>query len=114
MAVKLIMANWSIAQGLTFDQQLTGGIRYLDPRVQKAYSSVNFVHGLVESPITDLYDQVKSFYGRIENAKEVIILDFQHLYGFSDQHKTDFAAELQTQFADMLIAKSVGSDATLD
>ncbi|XP_067211465.1 PI-PLC X domain-containing protein 3 [Linepithema humile] len=82
---KPIILNWSITQRDDVKQQLNGGIRYLDLRVatKPRTKDIYFLHGLYGSEITrpllDVADWLTS------HANEVIILDFQHFYAFTDE-----------------------------
>ncbi|WP_019961786.1 outer membrane protein assembly factor BamB family protein [Woodsholea maritima] len=109
-----IIAPWSIAQGQNFKQQLDGGVRYLDLRLQHTSSGFNFVHGLVGSPLSDLLEQVTAFYAEAGNEKEVIMLDFQHLFGMDDASTKDLINQLHTTFGDKLIPAATGTNVTLD
>ncbi|CAN7634706.1 PQQ-binding-like beta-propeller repeat protein [Phenylobacterium sp. LjRoot225] len=111
--VGAVLAMWSIAQGQTFLQQLEGGIRYLDLRLQNVAGQMNFVHGLVSAPLSDLVSQLSQFYADPENGQEVIILDFQHTFGMDDASTQALMAQLQTLGA-QLIPRSVGTNVTLD
>jgi hypothetical protein len=113
--VKLVISLWSITQSMNFLDQLLSGVRYLDLRVQKVGSEYNFIHSLVGPKVDELFEQVNLFYSTPANANEVIILDFQHTFGFlTPQDKTDFLNLVQTKFGDLLIPSSVGNDVTLN
>ncbi|XP_046752754.1 PI-PLC X domain-containing protein 3 [Diprion similis] len=84
MVAKPVIFNWSITQHDDVKAQLNGGIRYLDLRVAKkdGLNEICFLHGLygasIEEPLEDIADWLTSHPG------EVVILDFQHFYQFSD------------------------------
>lgn len=109
-----VVASCAVAQGQNFLQQLQGGIRYLDLRLQNDRGSMNFVHGLVGAPLSDLIDQVKTFYNDSANAKEVIILDFQHVFGMDTTSESTLMTDLKNAFGNKLIPASTGTDVTLD
>lgn len=81
---KPIIFNWSITQYENVKEQLNGGIRYLDLRVatNPRDQDIYFLHGLYGSKI---YPPLKSIADWLaEHANEVVILDFQHFYLFSE------------------------------
>ncbi|EFC45701.1 predicted protein [Naegleria gruberi] len=88
--IKQFVAPWFKNQECTIYQQLNQGIRHLDLRVCKmsgvSSSELKFVacHGLASVTIANVLRQVKQFLN--DNKKEVVTLDFNHLYGFSTQN----------------------------
>lgn len=82
---KPIILNWSITQLDDVRQQLNGGIRYLDLRVatKPSTGNIHFLHGLygaeVSKPLADVANWLTS------HANEVVILDFQHFYAFTNE-----------------------------
>ncbi|XP_071558280.1 PI-PLC X domain-containing protein 3 [Temnothorax nylanderi] len=82
---KPIILNWSVTQRDDIKQQLNGGVRYLDLRVatKPRTNNIYFLHGLygaeVSKPLLDVADWLTS------HANEIVILDFQHFYAFTDQ-----------------------------
>jgi len=82
---KPIILNWSLTQLDDIKQQLNGGIRYLDLRVatKPRTNNIYFLHGLygaeINKPLLDVADWLTS------HANEIVILDFQHFYDFTDQ-----------------------------
>lgn len=87
---KPIILNWCITQSDDIKQQLNGGIRYLDLRVatKPRSKTVYFLHGLygseVTKPLKDIADWLTS------HTNEIVILDFQHFYDFTDDDHTSF------------------------
>lgn len=111
--VKPIIINWSMAQSTDFSHQLALGIRYLDLRVQGA-GSFNFVHGLVASPVTDLFNQINNFLAQPGSDKEVILLDFNHFYGMTPALHAQLAAMILKAFGNKLAPASLGAGVTLN
>lgn len=107
-----ITKSWAVSQPLDFYHQLTSGIRYFDIRLQ-ANGSLAFVHGLVGSPVTELFDQVNAFLSQPGNEREIILLDLNHFYGFDDQAHDVFAATLLQTFGMKLAPASLGPDVKL-
>ncbi|KAL6264745.1 hypothetical protein P5V15_004843 [Pogonomyrmex californicus] len=85
LVAKPIILNWSITQRDDIKRQLNGGIRYLDLRVatKPGTNDIYFLHGLygaeVSKPLLDVANWLSS------HANEIVILDFQHFYAFTDQ-----------------------------
>ncbi|KAL0821612.1 hypothetical protein ABMA28_005061 [Loxostege sticticalis] len=80
--------RWTITQANDTMQQLLLGIRYLDLRLatKKGTDNFYFTHGLYAEEISGALNQVKSFVE--SHPGEVVILDFQHFYGFQpDDHQ---------------------------
>lgn len=82
---KPIIFNWAITQQDNIKAQLNGGIRYLDLRVATKPSDgdIYFLHGLYGSKIYEPLQQVAEWLS--SHSNEIIILDFQHFYSFSDE-----------------------------
>ena len=78
LAVMQVIADWAKTQGYTIRQQLDAGIRYLDLRVVKSDENYYICHSLYSINVDVLIADVKSFIEK--NPKEIIILDFNHLY----------------------------------
>ncbi|CAF1031743.1 unnamed protein product [Adineta ricciae] len=85
-----IIKNWSITQNLTFAEQLQIGIRYFDLRVcrttnesQSKRSPFTFTHGLLGGLVRDGLEEINAFLN--QHSKEVVLLDFNHFYDFTDQ-----------------------------
>lgn len=95
---KPIILNWCITQRDDIKQQLNGGIRYLDLRVatKPGDKTVYFLHGLygseVTKPLKDIADWLTS------HTNEIVILDFQHFYDFTDDDHIRFIDEIHRIF----------------
>ncbi|KAG7188953.1 hypothetical protein KM043_008552 [Ampulex compressa] len=81
---KPIIFNWSITQHEGIKEQLNGGIRYLDLRVatKPRDEGIYFLHGLYGSKVDQPLRQISEWLST--HPTEVLILDFQHFYSFSD------------------------------
>lgn len=91
---KSLIAAWAKAQGQNFYEQLTSGIRYLDLRVQNVEMKFSITHTLISTELDTLFTQIRQFYDEPENAKEILILDFSHFYGFCDGNIVELKAKL--------------------
>ncbi|XP_026495492.1 PI-PLC X domain-containing protein 3 isoform X1 [Vanessa tameamea] len=80
--------RWTITQAVDALQQLLIGIRYFDLRLATKTGSDDFyfTHGVYAGEIYQPLKQIKDFI--YEHPYEVVILDFQHFYGFTpDDHQ---------------------------
>ena len=78
--VKSLVSKWALTQTWDIKQQLCGGIRYFDLRVayRKESDDFYFVHGLYGHAVDEVLEEIRVFL--TENPKEVVLLDFNHLY----------------------------------
>lgn len=83
---KNIIYKWSITQNQCFAKQMEHGIRYFDMRV--AYESTTkeytFLHGLFGQSYQLIFKDINEFLNK--HPKEIVILDFNHLYIEGTQH----------------------------
>ncbi|CAH0720406.1 unnamed protein product, partial [Brenthis ino] len=80
--------RWTITQAIDALQQLLIGIRYFDLRLATKTGSEDFffTHGVYAGEIYQPLQQIKQFVD--SHPYEVVILDFQHFYGFTqDDHQ---------------------------
>lgn len=86
---KRIIYNWCCTQSFDCKQQLEAGIRYFDLRVAKCPddSLLYIVHGLYGTEVKNVLKTMQEFL--TTHSKEVLLLDFQHLYEMDhfDHHK---------------------------
>lgn len=80
--LKFFMVNWSKTQTYKAADQLIRGIRYFDLRIGTKSSTEDLfiVHGLYSATVQSCLEEVRSFLDT--HTQEVVILDFQHFYGF--------------------------------
>ncbi|KAI4499376.1 hypothetical protein M0802_005636 [Mischocyttarus mexicanus] len=81
---KPVIYNWSVTQKDHVKEQLNGGIRYLDLRVamKKRDNNIYFLHGLYGSEVIKPLVEVVSWLN--DHPNEIIIIDFQHFYRFTE------------------------------
>ncbi|XP_054710629.1 PI-PLC X domain-containing protein 3-like [Uloborus diversus] len=86
---KRIIYNWCCTQSFDCKQQLEAGIRYFDLRVAKRAEDglLYIVHGLYGAETKNVLKSMQEFLAT--HSKEVVLLDFQHLYEMNhfDHHK---------------------------
>ncbi|HEY2028353.1 MAG TPA: phosphatidylinositol-specific phospholipase C domain-containing protein [Myxococcales bacterium] len=86
-------------QEVTLSRQLEAGVRYLDLRVCAVPGEPRrfFMHHTwVGAPAAEALDQIDAF--SRAHPREILLLDFQHLSGFDDADRRQFAAELEQRF----------------
>ncbi|XP_038069136.1 PI-PLC X domain-containing protein 3-like [Patiria miniata] len=95
---KKIVYSWSVTQSLTFRQQLDRGIRYFDLRVStmNGKPELYFVHGLYGAEVGTCLREIKAWTD--EHPKEVIFLDFNHLYEMQEADHEQLVATLLSVF----------------
>ena len=100
--MKSFVNKWALTQSWDVKQQLCGGIRYFDLRVayRKASDEFRFVHGLFGLTVDEMLEEVKKFL--TENPKEVVLLDFNHLYGMEIEEHLRLASLIDQYFGTML------------
>jgi hypothetical protein len=94
--LKRFFARWSKAQDKTIMEQLEAGIRYFDLRVlRRSDGEFYIVHGMYSDNINNVFADVNRF---LENhPKEIVILDFNHLYHFKSDHE-NFIGKINGSF----------------
>ena len=99
---KNIIYKWSITQDLHIYEQLKMGIRYFDLRVAYNEATKKFyvVHGLYGLTYSALFEEFKKFLQ--QHPKEVLILDFNHLYDFKAEQNKEFMKLIEESFTGML------------
>jgi len=81
---KDIIMRWSLTQNATITEQLKAGVRYFDmrPGYLSEPDDFFFTHGIYGDKIAKMLEEMKSFLEA--NPKEVLIVDFNHFYSFTD------------------------------
>lgn len=85
--IKKVTRKWAITQKRSIKQQLQDGIRYLDLRVCKAEDdNLYLCHSLVADRIETVIKEIGEFAD--DHKKEILLIDFNHFYGMTDQSHT--------------------------
>lgn len=94
--------NWVITQHSSLTEQLRKGIRYLDLRLATKTDAKDlyFVHGLYGEKIYNILHDVRSFLD--SHLKEIVILDFQHFYAFTEDDHTHLLEMIHSIFGSRL------------
>uniref|UniRef100_A0A0X3Q3X1 PI-PLC X domain-containing protein 3 n=2 Tax=Schistocephalus solidus TaxID=70667 RepID=A0A0X3Q3X1_SCHSO len=122
-----LSAKWARAQDANLTEQLTAGLRYFDLRVLQTGSiesdslrvssaaicpgTFYFVHGQFAREVTSELFNVRTFLR--ENPKEVVILDFNHIYQCDDASALRLQTSVKQVFPGML-APHTGSIPSLN
>ncbi len=108
--VTKIAADWSRAQGRTVTEQLQDGIRYFDMRVVYRESRKKFYtcHGLYGEELSKVLKEMNEFLNK--HPREVVILDFNHLYNMKPPKTGDKHNELMTLIQGTFDKKMVPGD----
>ena len=111
---KSIQAPWSKSQDETILQQLRGGVRFLDLRVQ-ALGRNNFaiVHSMVSVSINDILDDIVTFCNDPVSSQEIILLSITKKYKM-DGHEDELANLIKTKLGSLLIDRMDPSTVTLN
>ncbi len=89
---KKFLVEWSKTQDFSILHQLKIGIRYLDIRLCRINGNIYVCHGLTSVELCVALTQIKDFLK--ENTKEIIILDIQHIYGFSGSQSDEILEQI--------------------
>ncbi|XP_034947085.1 PI-PLC X domain-containing protein 3 [Chelonus insularis] len=97
-----IIFNWSVTQYESVIQQLNGGIRYLDLRLasKPTDNEIYFVHGLFGDEVSQHLINISNWL--VIHSSEIIIIDCQHFYAFSDEHHHYFLRKIKSIFGNMI------------
>lgn len=96
--------KWFKTQNLSFTEQLKSGIRYFDLRIIKHRETgeIHFVHGLYSrSIVTDYLKDIRNFLDK--NQKEIVILDFNHIYDMDNDDHNILCTEIETIFSGIML-----------
>ncbi|VDM34320.1 unnamed protein product [Hydatigera taeniaeformis] len=87
---KSLSARWGRTQSVGLSEQLAAGIRYFDLRVirRDIDDLCYFVHGQFAKEVSEELVSIRSFLQ--EHPKEVVLLDFNHLYSFFTPDSASF------------------------
>lgn len=77
-------------------------IRYFDLRLATKANDTNLytVHALYGEPIIKELMYIKTFL--VSHNKEIVVLDFQHFYSFSETNHKQFLSNLKSLFHNMI------------
>lgn len=94
------------AQEAPLSAQLAAGVRYLDLRVCAVRDDAGGVafythHTFLGAPLAQVLDDLDRFLRA--HPREIVIVDFQHLNGFTDDDRAALAGELERRFGPRML-----------
>ncbi|XP_028129873.1 PI-PLC X domain-containing protein 3 [Diabrotica virgifera virgifera] len=100
---KEVIARWSRTQSFLANDQLIRGIRYFDIRTSTKEGTDEFyiVHSLYSVPLQGCLNEINAFLST--HPQEVVILDFQHFFGFDDSIHKRLTQDIINTFGGKLI-----------
>lgn len=96
--------RWFKTQNLDFTEQLKIGVRYFDLRIIKhpVTRDIRFVHGLFSrKTVKEYLKDIRKFLD--ENKKEVVLLDFNHIYNMDKNDHISLCTEMESTFNGMML-----------
>ncbi|XP_066139925.1 PI-PLC X domain-containing protein 3-like [Euwallacea fornicatus] len=98
-----VMANWSRTQAFDVRQQLEAGIRFFDLRLclNSDDGDLYFCHGLYSTEVRGVFANLSSYLD--DHPNEVVILDCQHFYNFTDATHSEVMRMLKDSLGSKLI-----------
>ncbi|XP_008557724.1 PI-PLC X domain-containing protein 3 isoform X1 [Microplitis demolitor] len=113
---KPLIFNWSVTQYDDVVQQLNGGVRYLDFRlatkarnndndIERNDDDVYFLHGLYGDEVTQHLVEINHWL--LSHPGEIVIIDCQHFYSFSERVHGKFVSKLKNIFKNLMCPSTV-------
>lgn len=104
---KPVMVNWAKTQDMSFYDSLQHGIRYFDLRLcgeDQDHNKIEPVlcHSLSGTKVSNLVSEVDQFLREKDHGKEIIILDFNHIYGIDANQFATLKKTLWDHFSDKI------------
>ncbi|XP_040563649.1 PI-PLC X domain-containing protein 3 [Lepeophtheirus salmonis] len=100
---------WSRCQNLDVNNQLMVGVRYFDIRLAvKSKREIRVIHALYGDEISPLLQKIRDFLQI--HKDEVVILDFQHMYAFKEEHHNQLEALIDVTFGKWICPHSVAKE----
>ncbi len=110
--IRPIVAGWSKTQPYSISDQLNNGIRYFDFRVCYAKSDFYLCHTMLGDLVTDALKNIQTF--AQAHPSEIIIIDFNHFYGITDNAiETALLTTLKNNLDDLAVPNTYNSKSTM-
>lgn len=110
--VRRFIRRWATTQRYSVVKQLYAGVRYFDIRLAvplpAKLDEVRVLHALYGSCIQQLLSHINAFLNN--HSREIVILDFNHLYNFNDSEYIKFLGMVESVFGQKLCLR--GEDVT--
>lgn len=100
--------SWLLTQAYTIRQQLEHGVRYLDIRTSYQEGRFMFCHGLYACDNLQPLEEINSFLDT--HPKEVVILDFQHVYNCDRQRHQKYCETISAIFRSKILPRNGGME----
>lgn len=110
---KEIIYKWAVTQTLTFEEQLSQGLRYFDLRISSkpGKEDLYFIHMLYGLSVEDGLKQINRYLD--DHPREVVLLDLNHFYNVTeDQHNALITAFVEI-FGEKVCPRQDIKDVTL-
>ncbi len=92
-----VQRDWSKSQAQTTLQQLAGGIRYIDLRVESSGDRFQVVHSLVSTDMDNVLRDVKAFYAaQGYQSREIVLLDINHTYRMTAESDSKLVEKIKS------------------
>jgi len=113
--VKSIIYKWSKCQNMDVEEQLNNGVRYIDIRLgilpkkycngeSESLDKFRVIHALYGESINRPLAKIQKFLE--DHSGEVVILDFQHTYSFTDEDHNFLVERIENIFKNKLCPKT--------
>ena len=86
----------AITQTLDFENQLNIGIRYFDLRIALLHDELYYLHAMYGERVMPTLRIIKNFLEK--HKSEIVILDFQKIYGMSNKRKASELTKIKLLF----------------
>ncbi|KAJ7144422.1 PLC-like phosphodiesterase [Mycena epipterygia] len=109
------VSKWAKTQSFSFLEQLNYGVRFFDLRIGVSTydQSLRIVHTLESNePLQTMLEPIGSWIR--DHTSEIVILDVQHLYGFTTERYIELATIFQKIFDSLLVPRTYRTTSTLD
>lgn len=109
--VKNYATGWSRTQEMDVSHQLSLGIRYFDVRLcggkySGEQTDIFTCHGFSGARFFDVIDQLAAFLDQPEHAKEIVIIDMNHLYSVTDVQLNQMNDYLKNKFQNKIASSN--------
>lgn len=99
--IRRLIRRWAITQHYSVNEQLYAGIRYFDMRITQpscpSLNGIRVLHALYGDELQQILCEMNKFLEK--HSREVVILDFNHLYNFSSQSYKEFMKIIESVFS---------------
>lgn len=105
-----LIQDWSTAQSQDIEEQLKGGIRFLDLRIAQYQGDFYIHHGVLGPRLSTVFQQVYNFMSSVE--WELVVISASHMENMDDSSHAQFMQLIEQSLGPFLY-KNVGSSTFL-